>query len=217
MSFRDDKIKILEMICADMLPFEACSDDQNVVLNEDDFIKEGFSFNSALLILKDIFSLGSINKFNILKNDVGKLGVHLTVKSDLESYTKILKYPETEYEDFEDTFESKPATPVKTPIVIDDKKGIYKIDDPEKCYKIQNPSARFSIVKALSMENKISLSELSKIAKHKSSTLTIKEIKKINDCFRNHLSLPVGNDLIVPVSTGGYSLNTDRFSIQPRS
>lgn len=214
MSYLDDKIKILEMICAELIPWEACeADTQTVVLDEGDFQNEGFSFNSAIMILKDIFTSTSVNQFNFTNTEYGKRAVCLTIASDLESYAKALKYPETQYLDDYDYLNMETSKPTKIQIVIDDKKGIYKSDKPESCYKIQNPSARFDIVKSLFSEDKISLSKLSEIAKHKSSSLTIKEVKKINDCFRKALSLGIGSDLIISINTGGYSLNRDKFDI----
>ncbi len=214
MSYLDDKIKILEMICADLIPWEACeADTQTIVLDEGDFQNEGFSFNSAIMILKDIFTSTSINKLNFTNEEYGKRAVCLTVASDLETYTKALKYPETQYFDDYDYLNMETSKPLKTRIVIDYKKGIYKVDKPELCYKIQNPSARFNIVINLFSEEKIPVSKLSEIAKHKSLSLTIKEIKKINDCFKKALSLGVGNDLIISINTGGYSLNREKFDI----
>ena len=207
MSFKEDKIKILEMICADMLPFETCSDDQNIVLNEDDFMKEGFSFNSALLILKDIFSLGSINKFDIVKDDNGKFAVNLTVRSDLESYTKILKYPEIEYEEFLDP---NPTVPTKTCIRINSSRGIFKENSPELCYPLKTSTSRMKIIQCLLHKDRISLSELGKKTKQAHGLIS-KEIREINSNFRKKV---IDDDFITRLPTNLYSLNRDKFDVK---
>ncbi len=209
MSFIDDKIKILEMICAELLPWETCEDDQHVFLDEDDFAKEGFTFNGALLILKDIFSVESVNKMDVLATG-GKKEVHLTVVSLLEEYLKNLKYPETQFFGEADYLNGAVSAPSKIFIVVDEKKGIYKKDKPENCYKIKIPSKRFSVIKYLTQKDKVSVSELGKETGQE-PTLILKEIKNINSAFRKELS--VAYDLITHADTRGYSLNRDKFDI----
>lgn len=214
MTYREDKIKILEMICAEMLPWEVCEDDQHVILDEDDFKEEGFSFNGAILILKDIFSIYSINKFEFVKTKEGKRAVALTVKTELEIYTKNYKYPETEFlddSDYMQMYQTDP-TPSKLTIAFNLNKGIYREDKKELSYPIKDTSKRFVIIKHVSRKNKVSIKELEKATNQK-STLIIKEISEINSNFKKELS--VNDDLIIRIDTGGYSLNREKFDIKP--
>lgn len=211
MSYLDDKIKILEMICAEMLPWEVCEEDQHVVLDEDDFKKEGFSFNGALMILKDIFSVSSINKLDLTTTKDNKKAVVLTVKTELETYTRNLKYPETEFLDDLDHGQTS-ITSVKLPIAFNLNRGIYREDKHEMHYPIKDTSKRFIIIKHISRKDKTPVSELEKATGQK-STVIIKEIREINSNFKKELS--VNDDLIIRIDTGGYSLNRDKFDIKP--
>jgi len=211
MNYREDTIKILDMICAKMIPFDIHPDDQEVILTEDDFSDEGFSYNSAILILKDIFINGSVNKFNAYIENHGKREVHMTVAAEMESYTKRLKYPETEYLNHSELMEPIHVLPSKITINIDPNKGIYKPDNLEFCYKIKNPSKRFDLIQQLIHKDKVFIGVIEENTGQKSS-LIIKEIKDINSNFRKKLY--IGYDLIIHINTGGYAINRDMFNIQ---
>ncbi len=63
MGYRDDKIKVLEMICAKALPIELDSEIQELSFTEHDFAREGLSYNGAIMIFKELFDADFMHSF----------------------------------------------------------------------------------------------------------------------------------------------------------
>lgn len=209
MSFREDKIKVLEMICSKILPVDLSDDVQEVSLNEEDFKRMGMTFESVSLVIKQIYDRHFITSTSMQETEKGS--IHLKVRPEIETYLLQFKYPETEYEEFDEYGESKSAVLSKDTIVIDDRKGIYREGSSKLCYPLKGGSKRNTIVFYLLHNDKASISELEKET-DQSSTLVVKEIKAINATFRKKLNLAY--DLIIRFGTGGYSLNRDKFEIK---
>jgi|GEM_PF-2360607 hypothetical protein len=212
MSLREDTIKFLEMICAELIPREICDEEfQEVTLTEDDFKKEGFSLNSAISLIKDIFVAGYIKNFNSTSKDNVNT-VLLSVSSDIEFYTKRLKYPELKYPDIEyDEFlDPILTTPTKTSIKINSSRGIFREDNPELCYPLKMSASRMKIVLCLLNKDRVSLSELGKKTKQAHGLIS-KEIREINSNFRKKV---IDDDLITRLPTNVYSINRDKFDVK---
>lgn len=211
MSYRDDKIKLLEMVCAGLPPSDFIEDNRKVILYEKDLQKEGFSYNSAFNLLKEMHD--SINNFAPITSDEGEEGISFTVNSGINDELFDLKYPnhdiETEIEEIErERVNIYKTIPEKISITIDDTKGIYQTDKPDKVYQIKIPSKKFSLIQHLRENEKIALSDFEeKLEQDK--TVIMKAIKETNDTFMEKLS--VTDPLIIRNDTGGYSLNKDKF------
>ena len=99
----------------------------------------------------------------------------------------------------------------KIAIIIDHKKGIYReTENGILAYKIKIPSNRFTFIDLLFGKERVKTSVLAEAVGY-TEELVRKEIIKTNDLFTNRLD--VNDHLILKVGTGGYSLNTDVFSI----
>jgi len=208
MTLKEDTIKILEMICVELIPREVCGEDfQEITLTEDDFKEEGFTLNSATILLKDIFVAGYIRNFNFTSKD-NVNSVLLSVSSDIEFYTKRMKYPEIEYEEFIDSNEL--TAPAKICIIINSSRGIFRENNPELCYPLRTSTNRMKIILCLLHKERVSISELGKKTQQE-RTLVSKEIRQINSNFREKV---IDDDLIVRLPTNGYSLNRDKFDIK---
>lgn len=210
MTLREDKTKVLEMICSKILPVDLSDDVQEVSLNEEDFKRMALTFESVSLIIKQIYDRHFITSTSMQESERGMI-ITLKVTPDIENYLLQFKYPETEYEEFDEYGESKSAVLSKDTIVIDDRKGIYREANQKLCYPLKSGSKRNTIVFYLLHNDKASISELEKET-DQSSTLVVKEIKAINATFRKKLNLAY--DLIIRFDTGGYSLNRDKFEIK---
>ncbi len=207
MSFREDKIKVLEMICSKTAPADITHEIQNVTLGEEDFKLAEISLNGSFLILKDMFEHDFIKSLQTTESEI-----IMEIDARIDFYTKLFKYPETEYEDFiENFYDSALITSSKISITLDPRKGIYRSDNPESNYPIKSDSKRALIISHLCHNDKASILELEKETKQP-NTLTMKEIKQINLNFRKKLN--VAYDLIIKIPTGGYSLDKDRFEIK---
>ncbi len=215
MNYRNDKIKILEMICSKTLPesFTSSEDIQEISFTENDFKEEGLSYTTAILIFKDIVNENFVHSFKGTTSGKNLRGVLITVTSDVDKYTKSYKYSDYEIEQDISSYgvNSRPMDS-KTKIMIDDRKGIYRTDNPTLVYKIQIPSKRFDLILFLAKEDKVSLSDIAKKF-NQTPTLVMKEMKTINKTFQSKLK--VFNDLIARLDTSGYCLNRDKFDIQP--
>lgn len=209
MTYEKDLIKVLEIISLELMPQDIFKENQEVTLSEDDFIKEGTSYTSALVLLKDMFTAGYLDNYHPFTDKKGKRKVSFTVTSNIEAYHKGLKYPDGESEGQEDILPRK--GPIKISITIDKKKGIYKSENIENCYKIKSSSKRFSLIEKLLHKDNVSINELEENTAQTAS-LIMKEIKDINTNFRKKLS--VGYDLITHINTGGYELNKEMFDIR---
>lgn len=211
MTYKEDQIKFLEMICA-YLPAEFDDRTEEIMLYEDTLKRDGFSYNQSVNLLKDMIQ--GINKLEDIEDSDGRRGIFIIViNSELKNYLHSLKYSEQDYFDEIGEFHTVVSMPIiKTPIMIDNKKGIYRIDNPELVYKIKIPSKRFNLILLLTKKEKLFISEIAEKVEQ-SESLSIKEIGKINQNFKE--SLNVNNDFIVHLNTGGYSLNRDNFQIQP--
>lgn len=98
MGYKEDKTKILEMICAEIIP-DISEELQEISLTENNIKRDGFSFNSALSILKDIFSEKKIIKLDITSKEDGQRIAELLISpSDIEEILTELKYPELDLE-----------------------------------------------------------------------------------------------------------------------
>ncbi len=206
MGFREDKIKVLEIICAKLPPSEIVYDVQEIYLNEKDFEREDLSFNSALLLIKDMYNRDFFKSLSHKDLDDGTRGIIIKINPEVDWYTLQFKYPETEL-----GYEEKEIMPTKIFIIVDGKKGIYQEDGQGGSYKIKIPSKRMELIKLVGFKNKIIISEIEKELNQK-QTLIIKEINKINEIFRTKLS--VVDDLIIHIPTSGYTLNKDCFNIK---
>ena len=98
----------------------------------------------------------------------------------------------------------------KMGVIIDLQKGIYAAAYPDRIYEISGK--RKNVVKYLCENSVASLSDLIACT-GQANSLMVKEIKEINDNFKNHLGVEKG--LIVHSKTaGGYRLNKDDFNIK---
>ncbi|MEI6296074.1 MAG: hypothetical protein WCO84_00305 [bacterium] len=217
-SYLADKIKILEMICASLPPINVIeNDDIELSYFEDEFVFEGLSYNTAINLLREVLGKGLINNFNPNIFENNKRGIKFTVGRDIEIYLRKIKYPGYEdgllgaYMEHQIFDNEVPKGVLKTPIIINDKKGIYRLDKPELFYGVKNPSKRFDLIIYLSCKDKVSVSELAKETKQGQAVI-MKEIKNINSIFRKKLA--VVSDLIKHIETSGYSLNKDDFDIK---
>jgi hypothetical protein len=207
MTLKEDTIKILEMICAEIIPYEICSEEfQEVTLTENDFKEEGFSFNSAISLIKDIFIAGYIRNFDFTSKD-NVNAMLMTVSSNIEYHTKRLKYPEIESEEFLDP---NTTTSAKICIKINSSRGIFREDNQELCYPLKTSTNRMKIILCLLHKDRVSISELGKTT-GQTYTLIWKEIREINSNFRKKV---IDDDFIVRLPTNVYSLNRDKFDVK---
>lgn len=214
MSFWNDKIKVLEIICANMLPFDIQPEPQLVTLTDDDFLRNGLTIVSADLVLKEIALSNYVKTFSSKPNNTGRT-LEMTVDSGIEWYLKQLKYPETEFIDEHDYVYSNQTSVVsKTVLILDKKRGIYKKDNLKYCYSIKHNSKRMAVLFLVIQKDRVSVSEIKKET-NQTETLVMKEIKALNGAFRK--KLVITDDLIIRLETGGYSLNKDKFDLLMQS
>ncbi|MCK5475442.1 MAG: hypothetical protein KAI71_02580 [Candidatus Pacebacteria bacterium] len=99
----------------------------------------------------------------------------------------------------------------KINIIISNNKGIYrKNKDSELSYPMKTASKRKKIIHNLK-DNKKNGNLLAEILYNKNLSQLSKEIKEINENFKNKLKLK--EDLIINLDTGGYKLN-DKYNIK---
>lgn len=90
-------------------------------------------------------------------------------------------------------------------IFIDKEWGIYRERDGKHLsYPIKHNSKRFGVIDYIRKNERVSVSELNEVV-NQTSSLTIKEIKGINELFKKKLELE--DDLIFHLPTKGYVLN----------
>lgn len=215
MSYRDDQIKILELICSYIDPFEQIQDEEiNVIeISEDTLQDDGFSFHQARNLINDLqFEIGHSE---IFKKE-NKRFIRIFSDRDISGYLFKRKYPNHEIEswieeeEMASQFTSEPLNK-KMSIKIDPIGKIFKKDKPEFVYMIKTPSKRFSLIEILCEEKRINLNELS-VKLEQDKIIIMKAIKEINDAFMKKLSVPF--PLIKRLDTSGYVLNRDDYEIE---
>jgi hypothetical protein len=212
MSHRDDQIKILDLVCAGMLPadfdFEKL---QEVTIYEDELKQEGFSYYGGINLIKEMYEV--IPKINLVTTPEGKRGICMSVNNDVYSLLSILKYPHRDLEEKIEQYEIDSAfteIPQKVSIKIDDKKGIYQTKNPEYCYPLNSESQRMKIIKYVLAHEKSGIANLRKETMQSDAVIS-QEIKRINQTFK--LKLRVNHDLIIHLKVRGYCLNKEFFDI----
>lgn len=213
MSYRDDQIKLLDLVCSHTLPIDFEDEKVQIIeVYEDQLKEEGFSYYGAMNIIKDFFP--DVKQLdNIIATD-GRRGIRIFAEGNLNNVLFNLKYPYYEVESWaeEEEYNSYfPKTPEKVSITIDSKKGIYQTNNIKKIYQIKIPSKKFLLIKHISSNDKVSLSEFVEELKQ-DKTVIMKAIKEINNDFMKKLS--VSNPLIIRLDTSGYSINKDKFDIK---
>src|SRR3989344_2647242 len=146
-----------------------------------------------------------IPKLNLVTSPDKKRGFCISANSSIYSLLKDLKYPDHEFEKefYEDMQSGTSSVALKTEIIIDSKKGIYRNDKPEYRYPLGHATNRMKILKYLFTHERGSLAELRKQTEQGASVIS-QEIKRLNASFREKLHL--NHDLITNIDTGGYCL-----------
>lgn len=213
MSYRKDQIKLLDLVCSHMLPADFIEDTVEVTVYEDELKKEGFSYNEAINLIKEMYEV--IPKLNLVTSLDHKRGFCASASSSIYSLLKDLKYPDHELgqEYYEQISSGTPTTVVskKISITIDSKKGIYRIDNPKLCYPLGNTKKRMKLIKYLISHEYASLKALmTKTGQEKSAVIT--SINAINDMIIKKLE--TRHDFILHLETGGYAINKEDFEIK---
>ena len=216
MSYKDDQIKILELICADLPPNDFNNEQQVVQITEDELKSEGFSYYAGFNLIKDMYQYIS----NILpQTDAnGKRNLVLLVSEFIQPYLFSLKYPnhqeemEEEYFDEMANRQNLAQTPSsKIAITIDSNNGIYISNNKKKQYPLGSTTQRMKIIKYLLSHEKGSLPDLQKQTEQIAQVIS-QEIRRMNISFKEKLE--VKDDLILRMKTGGYYLNRESFEIK---
>lgn len=212
MGYKDDQIKILQLVCSHMLPTNFNEENQEIKLYEDDFKAEGFSYSEAIVLLKEMYDV--MKKFDNITAPDGRRGVSISTGTEIESFLNSLKYPNAEqdyYDEMADMQSDAPTIPQKISLKIDDKMGIYRIDKPELRYPLGKGKKRMKLIKYLMSHEHASLKALMTATnQEKSAVISARDainamiIKKLDTSYIFILHLDVG----------GYAINKRDFEIK---
>ena len=131
MSYKDDIIKVIEIIGSKSAPCDIIDGDQEVLVSEKDFKKISLSFESAYILIKDLFSK---NVLSILEHRYSKKDgetLILKINDNFDIATISIKYPETVLSEQEEIIQELEAFPIKNPprLLFDKEKSILTIND----------------------------------------------------------------------------------------
>lgn len=216
MSYTDDQIRILELICADLPPNDFHNEQRVVQITEDELKSEGFSYYAGFNLLKDMYEY--ILNIHTETDANGKRNLVLLVSEFIQPYLSSLKYPINQEEMEEDYFYEMANhqnliqdSNSKISITIDNNNGIYISDDKKKQYPLSSTSQRMKIIKYLLSHEKGSISDLQKQTEQIHQVIS-QEIRRMNISFKEKLE--VKDNLIIRMKTGGYYLNRESFDIK---
>lgn len=213
MSYKDDQIKLLELVCSCTTPTDFPQEETEViVIYEDELKYAGLSYYGAMTLLKEMWH--HIKQVDEITAPDGRKGLRIFSENNVNDLLSSLKYPNAEedyYSELADMQSGVSIIPKKISLKIDDKKGIYRTDKPELRYPLGKDKKRMKLIKYLLLHEHVGLKALmTKTNQEKSVVIT--SINAINDMIKEKID--TRQNLILHLETGGYSMNKEDFEIK---